>query len=289
MINMRILKPGDEAYLEAFLLPRIESSMFLLGNMRAAGLVDEGGYLQGTYAAAFEQGHIVGVAAHFWNGNLIMQAPLELLKGLWGTAVIASQRPLQGLLGPLAQVQTLKNALRISSAAVKMDESEKLYSLQLSELTAPPKLLSGEWRGRRIQPLDLELMTRWQVGFALEGLGDEDTPELWQKTRASMEKYQKLGRAWVLEDQGEPVATSAFNAITKEAAQVGGVWTPPELRRRGYGRAAVAASLIDACAEGVQTAVLFTGEENIPAQKAYEALGFRHIGDYRILLLHSAG
>ena len=50
-------------------------------------------------------------------------------------------------------------------------------------------------------------------------------------------------------------------------------------------RAVVAASLVHARAEGKQFAVLFTGEQNIPAQKAYEALGFRHIGDYRILLL----
>jgi predicted GNAT family acetyltransferase len=49
----------------------------------------------------------------------------------------------------------------------------------------------------------------------------------------------------------------------------------------------VATSLLDARAEGVRTSILFTGEGNIPAQKAYEALGFRCIGDYRILLLRS--
>jgi len=35
----------------------------------------------------------------------------------------------------------------------------------------------------------------------------------------------------------------------------------------------------------VETGILFTGIHNIPAQKAYEALGFRRIGDYRILYL----
>ena len=38
-------------------------------------------------------------------------------------------------------------------------------------------------------------------------------------------------------------------------------------------------------AEGVQTAILFTGQDNLPAQKAYTALGFRHIGAYRLLML----
>jgi predicted GNAT family acetyltransferase len=63
------------------------------------------------------------------------------------------------------------------------------------------------------------------------------------------------------------------------------VYTPPELRSRGYGRAVVAASLLDARAEGAERTILFTPVENIPAQRAYEALGYRHIGDYRLLLL----
>jgi predicted GNAT family acetyltransferase len=35
----------------------------------------------------------------------------------------------------------------------------------------------------------------------------------------------------------------------------------------------------------VEQAILFTGKQNVPAQRAYEALGFRPIGDYRILIL----
>ena len=70
--------------------------------------------------------------------------------------------------------------------------------------------------------------------------------------------------------------------------QIGGVWTPPELRRQGYGRAVVAASLLDAQSEGVKTAILFTGKGNIAAQKAYEALGFRHIDSYRLVLFNES-
>jgi predicted GNAT family acetyltransferase len=54
-----------------------------------------------------------------------------------------------------------------------------------------------------------------------------------------------------------------------------------------YGRAAVAASLLDARAPGATKAILFTGEDNIAAQKAYVALGFRQVGSYRLLLLKS--
>src|SRR5688500_12941088 len=41
-VTVRVLGPGDEAAIEAFLLPRIETSMFLLSNLDAAGIVDRG-------------------------------------------------------------------------------------------------------------------------------------------------------------------------------------------------------------------------------------------------------
>ena len=49
----------------------------------------------------------------------------------------------------------------------------------------------------------------------------------------------------------------------------------------------LAFSLLDAYAEGVQKAILFMGESNLTAQRAYTALGFRHISDYRLVLLRS--
>lgn len=284
---IRILEPGDEASLEAFLLPRIETSMFLVGNMRASGLMDNGRAFEGTYAAALQGGEITGVVAHYWNQNLVFQSPADLNLSLWQAAVRASRRPIGGLIGPNAQVATAKQALQINDSMAQMDEVELLYSLNLDDLIVPGGLASSEVTGRRIEPRDVEQVAGWQAGYSIEALGAQDVPELAEKSRRSVERSLKNGRTWVLERHGEPVACSSFNAVIKEAVQVGGVWTPPELRRRGYGRSVVAASLLDARAEGVEKAILFTGEDNVAAQRAYTALGFRHIGDYRILLLRS--
>lgn len=284
---IRILKPGDETALETFLLSRIESSMFLIGNMRTSGLIDNGQAYTGTYAAAFEGEKIVGVVAHWWNQNLTFQAPIHT-DALWQAAVKASQRPISGLIGPNDQVSAAKETLEIDESRIQLDEVEKLYSLRLQDLLIPVGLSSGRLSGRRIEPRDLELITKWSVAYSIEAVGAKDGPELWEKRRASTERYLKEGRTWVLKDHGEPVACSSFNAAIKEAVQIGGVWTPPELRKRGYGRSVVAASLLDARLEGVEKAILFTGEGNIAAQKAYAALGFQHIGDYRLILLGSS-
>jgi predicted GNAT family acetyltransferase len=48
----------------------------------------------------------------------------------------------------------------------------------------------------------------------------------------------------------------------------------------------VAASLLEARKESAEKAVLFTAESNLPAQKAYAALGFQRVGTYRLTFLH---
>jgi predicted GNAT family acetyltransferase len=285
--TIRILKAGDEAVLEAFLVPQIETSMFLIGNQRLAGLVDNGERYQGTYAAIFQAGRITGVVAHYWNQNLVLQAAVADLLVLVAKAVEGSGRPVRGLIGPSDQVEVVKQALAIDASNVQMDETEKLYSLALDELVVPVSLASGRVKGRRIEAGDLDLLAEWEAGYAIEAIGEIDSPELRQRCREQTERAIREQQTWVLEEAGRPVARSAFNTVIAEAVQVGGVWTPPELRSRGYGRAAVEASLLDARAEGVRTSILFTGEDNIPAQKAYEALGYRCIGDYRIVLLRS--
>ena len=287
--QIRVLRSGDESALEAFLLPRIETSMFLLGNMRAAGLEDGGEHLQGTYAAAFDGDQIVGVVAHYWNDNLILQAPVKI-DALCHAAIEASGRKLMGLLGPAAQVQTVKEAFDLPEDGMLMDETENLYSLRLDDLIVPDDLRSGRLTGRRIEPGDVEQVTEWLVAFSLEALHEVDSPELRELVRTGLQRKQGQGMTWILHDRGQPVSTSGFNTRTAEVAQIGGVYTPPELRSRGYGRAVVATSLLDARAEGVHRSILFTGVENIAAQRSYEALGYRHIGDYRLLRLRgSAG
>jgi ABC-type sugar transport system substrate-binding protein/N-acetylglutamate synthase-like GNAT family acetyltransferase len=126
-----------------------------------------------------------------------------------------------------------------------------------------------------------------EANLTAASAADNGGPQLWERCRGSVERSLDRGRTWVLEDRGEPVACSSFNTAIKEAVQVGGVWTPPELRRRGYGRAVVAVALLDARREGVEKAILFTGESNFAAQKAYVALGFQHIGDYRLMSLRA--
>ena len=284
MVEIRTLAAGDEAALETFLRPRLDYSMFLINNLRKVGFTYRGRRHEGKYVAAFSGGNIVAVVGHFWNRVLLFQAP-EHLETLIEAAVAASDRRIGGLLGPHEQVTAAKNYLGLSQGDLQMDEQEGLYSLALGELAIPEILRSGVVTGRRARPEDIDLLTEWRIAYSLEALHAEDGPATYEQSREGIEHIVSAGESWVLERDGEPVANTSFNATIKEAVQVGGVWTPPELRSNGYGRAVVTASLLDARAEGVEKAILFTGDKNVPAIKAYKALGFRRIGDFRLVIL----
>ena len=71
--GVRVLAPGAEPALARVLERHPDTTRFFQNNVAAAGLVDCGIPYSGTYAAAFEDGAIAALAAHYWNGNLIVE------------------------------------------------------------------------------------------------------------------------------------------------------------------------------------------------------------------------
>jgi RimJ/RimL family protein N-acetyltransferase len=280
---VRILGEADAAALSAFLLRHADSSMFLRANAWAWGLEDRGRANQSTHAAAFEEGRIVAVAAHSWTGMLVVQAPAHL-EAVVRAAVGHSRRPLAGINGPWSQVVAARSALGLDRSPAFLDSHEILYALELARLVVPEPLAAGRLRCRRVRRDEIDLIAGWRADYARETLSRPDTPALPIRSRQETERLHAEGRAFVAATAtDEPLAFSAFNAVLPDAVQVGGVWTPPARRGRGYARAAVAGSLLDARARGVTRGVLFTAQENRPAQRAYEALGFQVVGDYGLL------
>jgi GNAT superfamily N-acetyltransferase len=283
-INIRPLRPGDEAALEDFLLARLETSMFLLSNARAAGLAYHGQRYEGDYVAAFDGSQIVGVVAHFWNDFLHFQVGAQL-ETLWRATVTTSGRPIKGLVGPGDQVGRMLERLQITAAQTQMNERETLFRLSLNQLQVPPALAAGRVQGRQLAMEDLPQVSAWFAEYAIETLGLSPGAETAAQGRERANHHLAEGTTWVVEAAGQRVAMSSFNARIREAVQVGGVYTPPALRGHGYARAVVAASLLHARAAGATLAILFTGQENHAAQRAYRSLGFQPIGDFQLVIL----
>ncbi len=283
-METRILDEGDAGDLADFLTPRIETSLFLRNNSLHSGLVDRGGPFHGTYAGAFEAGALVGVAAHYWNGMILLQAP-GCARALARFALDASSYPLAGVIGPLRQTIEALSALEIERSSLRRDSPERLFSLALAELIRPEARDGQYLEGRPAQKADISQLMEWRLAYDHELMNTPPTPEHRERVIDGVERQIAAQAIYVLSDHDTLVSMTAFNAEIPDIVQIGGVWTPPHLRGRGYARGAVARHLATARERGIEKAILFTGYENIAAQRAYIALGFEQIGDYGMMIL----
>jgi RimJ/RimL family protein N-acetyltransferase len=256
--------------------------MFLRGNLLRSGLAFEGAPYEAVWAAREAGGAITSVAAHGWNGIVLLQAPIGAGE-LTAEVLRMSGLGAAGLLGPRAQVEEAR-AVLVGRPPPPMDEVEDLLALDLEELRVPGPLATGAVRCRPAGAADLPLLTAWRRDYRVETLGPVAGPAMLAGAADEVHRLVEDRELFVLEAGGQLVACSAFNARLPDRVQIGGVWTPPALRGRGYARAVVAGSLLRARQEGVQRAILFTGTGNTGAQRAYRALGFHAVGEFAIVM-----
>jgi len=280
-VNVRTLSEADAPALDAFLTRHRDSSMFLRANARQAGLEYHGAPLQAVYVAAVEDDAVIGVAAHAWNGMVILQAPAHA-SVLAQACVDLSGRHVKGLTGPARQVREARTAFGLDEAPTALDGNERLYALDLADFRPLAVLATDAIVCRAPQPDEYETLRAWRVAYDIELLGATGTPEERRRAAEFLDRQIAQGNAWVAVENGRLLSLSAFNACLPDIVQLGGIYTPPELRGRGYARVAVAASLMAARDRGVARAVLFTGNPN--AERTYHALGFQRVGDYSLVL-----
>ncbi len=284
-MQIRTLLPGDVAAIESFLAAHADSSMILYSNLRNSGTADTGARYSGAWVGAVApDGAIAGIAAHFWNGILNVQAPDPAPVGdLAAAALRASGRPLAGIIGSWAQTVDAWASLH-PERPPRHHRREVLFALDIEDLAIPLPLLDGSIQVRRANAGDLPVLAPWYAAYR-EELGEMPPgPDTDRRAREGVEALIGEGAQFIALQDGIPVAASSFNARLPDTVQIGGVWTPPDARGRGCARVCVAGSLLIARATGAHRSILFTSVDNLPAQRAYRALGYREVGDYGILL-----
>jgi GNAT superfamily N-acetyltransferase len=297
MREIRLLGPGDEEPLERFLAAHPDGGHLLRANLSRGGIEDHGAPYQGTYAGCLSRGVVTSVAAHCWNGMLLLQAD-EAADGaadgvvrLARLALAASGRRLSGLLGPWGQVVWVAWSLDLPQDCSGLDRPQQLMTLDLEDLILPEPLARGELVCRRARSSELELLYNWRAGFDAETLGLREDHALRTAARRTVDRLQKGGDNWVLTRGGRLVAGCTVIGETGETIQIGGVSTPKDRRNRGYGRAVVAGTLCAARDRGRARALLFTDSPaaNPAAERAYRAIGFAASGEVGLVTLGAPG
>ncbi|MGZ3601955.1 MAG: GNAT family N-acetyltransferase, partial [Ktedonobacterales bacterium] len=126
--------------------------------------------------------------------------------------------------------------------------------------------------------LDLEPLTQLYLGTdGFEQLSED------QVRRTMAGRVHSL-RTYVAEIDGRIVAGASTNAETPAAAMIGGVWTAPDARNRGFSTAVVDA-LARELLEEQRHPYLFYLVDNVPAAHVYHKVGFHVVGPWSIAYL----
>ena len=263
----------DRAAIAAFLEGRIESSMFLLGNLEAFG-TENTTHPHGTAFFLRETGEgINGVFGVTNGGFLLCQLPGLTATEAQTYAHLLKGYTLRGMTGDDQQVQTVLNALNVPADAWAINKAEALYRLDLANLDAP-----GDVTLRKPEEQDVPLLTGWYETYMREtGTGIDGDAANRARAAVGSEKTR------LLVEDGGPTAMTGINSAAGPAVQVGGVFVPPALRGQGRAGRAVAAHLAELRDTGREVAILFAASEE--AAKAYERIGFEKVGAYRVALL----
>lgn len=276
---MRKAREQDAPALEAFLARHAETSMFLRSNLRQFGLSGSDDPRATSYWIEEDQSGIRAVFGLSRGQMAMCQAPGLKPEDFAAFAREISGQQLRGFTCAGEQAGPMRDALGLANADWALWDPEPLYRLALADL-ATSALSEGTLRP--VTPADRALLEDWFFAYETElHMSPEDERAEIARNRAEGAIAGDTVR--ILEVDGVPVAMTATNARLPELAQVGGVFTPPELRGHGYARTAVARHMEELRAEGVITAILFASGP--AASRAYEAIGFERIGSYTLALL----
>ncbi|HEX3805632.1 MAG TPA: GNAT family N-acetyltransferase [Gaiellaceae bacterium] len=219
--------------------------------------------------AATEDDEVVGVATRTPPHNLM----LSLMEDRVSTAFADEFRgvELPGVIAPSAVGAMFVS--RLSRNAVVALE-ERLF--ETTEVVPPPRPTSG--RLRWYEDGDRELLVAWLTAFHAEAMPGEHVYDAEQV----LERRGGGHGEFAFWDDAGPVSFAGFGSPTPNGMRIGPVYTPPELRGRGYASALTAAVTEHVFAGGRRFCFLATDLANPTSNSIYQRIGYRPVTDVTV-------
>ena len=274
----RLERPADvRAFLEAagaFLAAREAEHNLMLGictNLKTRPYGKEPPY----FAVVSDSDRVVAAALRTPPFNLVLSMvdEPEALRMLADDAV-RRYPELPGVLGEKSVARDFVELWKtLTGASARLKTAERNFECTR---VIPPRAVGGRLRAARRD--DRETLAVWLAAFTLEALGET----------APLEDARRVADAWLegrerrmffWEDGGDPVSMCGVSGETQSGIRIGAVYTPPELRGRGYASACVAAVTQAELDGGRRFCFLFTDLANPTSNKIYQAIGYEPVCD----------
>jgi uncharacterized protein len=223
----------------------------------------------GRYWVVEDGGDVVGV---------VFQSPLDYgatLTPMPAPAVVAAVEAIvgQGVVLPGISGEAATAAVfagrwsECRKCGVEPTEGQRLYALGTLRNAA-----GARGALRRARGDERELLVKWFRGF------QADTGEHAVDPVRFVTAELDAQRAWLWEDDGTPVSMVSHSQAIEGTTRVRAVYTPRELRRRGYASACVGGMSAELVALGLRC-ILYTDLANPTSNSVYRRLGYEAVAE----------
>jgi uncharacterized protein len=199
-------------------------------------------------------------------------------------AVLADDPEIPGIVGNVPFAEPAAERLAAASGRA----AERILSQGVYGLTAVRDVARAPGAPRTADTGDRALLLGWLRGFAADALPDpEEVFERMERTLDSRFGTEGAG-FWFWEHDGEPVSLAGFSGPTRSGIRIGPVYTPPELRKRGYATTLVADLSAWLMERGHRACFLYTDLANPTSNRIYVEIGYERVCDAMEFTFRSA-
>jgi RimJ/RimL family protein N-acetyltransferase len=208
--------------------------------------------------------------------NLVLGDPSsETALGPLLEAVVADDPEVPGIVGNVPFVEPA--AERLAGASGRT--AERILSQGVYGLTVVRDVARAPGEPRPATPKDRGLLLDWLRAFVTEAVPDPD--EVFRRMERTLDSRFGIGSAgfWLWGDDGRPVSLAGFSGPTPTGIRIGPVYTPPELRGRGYATTLVADLSAWLLERGHRACFLYTDLANPTSNRIYVEIGYERVCD----------
>lgn len=261
---------------EPYLLPREAEhnlTFGLLGTLRS----DPSRFPDPVFTLVEQDGAIqlVALRTNIERGLILSLARSPEAAPLLANELHVSGIVLAGATGPIEEIDVfVEEWSRLSGKSYHVNVPLRTFRLEkVNPVTGVPGFL------RRATVEDRDLLVRWELEFEREAFPDQEHNQTDVERYIDYRLRSDVSGIYLWDDRGV-VSYAGYGGPTPHGIRIGPVYTPPELRGRGYASACVAGMSQLLLESGRQFCFLFTDQRNPTSNHIYQVIGYEPVCDF---------
>jgi predicted GNAT family acetyltransferase len=216
-------------------------------------------------------GEVVACAARTPPWNLVVARPAShAAMAELARALAEEGADLPGVNGARPEVEVFARAWELATGKAARARME----LGVYALAAVRPVVGVPGRLRPAGAEDRDILLEWATAFQAEALPHGSPADVAQMVDL---RLADPAEGWTLWEDPIPVSMASFGGVTPNGVRIGPVYTPPELRGRGYASALVAGTSQQLLDGGKRFCFLFTDLANPTSNKIYRDIGYEFV------------